>query len=372
MANNYFVGSYVTQVRDAMIASLASGQNLQIIGAPGGGKTSMSRAMASRMLDGSGRPFSLTRISPAMQLSKLTGHVDGERLLENGEYFIDLEGTPYQDGNMIAVLDELWRGSDPVFDEALIIMDREELDIADRPVTWITANFMVDNERTQATIDRIGLCLWVPAKVSAAGKLARTTLASRGRPEMPGKIPTWGAIQMARLADPSDDAMDAVVAVVDALAAEAVAAGRNINQRIVTIWANVLFRVSALYHGSGDFKEVHKKAIAALALAWPSITAADAAEWRGVVRSITNSAGMAAEAKLAQYVGDFQRVSALTDAGERNKEAVKLGLKLAEAQAELQALGADLPEVAQAASLLNTWFQHAVTGKQFEWDGGNK
>lgn len=368
-----FVGNYVDDVRRAMIASLAAGQNLCLIGAPGGGKTSMARAMAERMLAGSSSRFTVTRITPAMQLTKLTGAVDGAHFFATGEYRISLEGTPYQDGNMIAVLDELWRGSDPVFDEALVIMDREDLPADKRPVSWVTANFVVDNERTQATIDRVGMTLWLPAGVEDAGAVARVEMASNGRATMPGWAPSHAEILAVRSWAPTAAAADAVATFVDQLAAEAIAAGRAVNKRTAAQWGAIAFRVSALYYGKNDFSQLHPEALAALALAWPSMTEADALEWQQLVRSLTNGAAVAAEKRLADHVGEFQRVAAIKDPAKRNTEAIKLGTALAQAQTELNELAGvfpGAPEIPQAIATLNTWFQNAVTGKSFEWAGG--
>lgn len=350
-----FVGSYVGEITDALLVSALSGQHAILLGAPGWGKTAIARSVAEQFADGQ---WTFTRFDPSTPVEAIAGTYDPAKMLE-GELVRLTEGTPYHPGMEVAVLDEVFRANEPMFDRLLDVLDMQD---KDGPTCWGTANFVAQSERTEALIDRFGLWVWITPEQLDANALAKAALVNGGKPQAQVKT-TRQEIQKAREATPSDEAIAAVAKTIAELEDEARHNGLSVHPRRKVQWANILFRVTAWETGSGDFSEVSEFAKKSLRWAMPAVDAQEAANWRSIVTSIQDRVLAAIEAVLAEHVGEFRRVAGVSDPAQRRAEIPGLGTAMADAQQALASLAGDDPRVDDAIALINQWFAAAAQGR---------
>ena len=353
-----FSGSYVRQVREALVASLLSRQNALLIGAPGYGKTAIARSLAQQV---SGGQFSFTRVDPSTPVEVVKGAYDPAEFL-NGKLIRIVAGTPYEAGCRVAIVDEIGRGNEMLFDALLDTLDRVDTD--DAPPVWGTTNFMPAKDRTAALIDRFALWVWIqPDALDVAGIVAAQLTGSRPQVDMTG-VPAWDEIQAVRQFVPDDATRRAVAAKLSDLAAEAAREGRGVHPRRLTQWANIVYRVSAWKHGAPHFQAVPDEAVRPLRYAWPSLTAEEAASWAQIAGAVVDKVGAAIEAALAQVLAKMRELSA---APPNQRPAMIMGVAqiMQSTQATLNGVaGTDDPRVGQAIANMNNWLSLATRGEE--------
>jgi len=353
-----FVGSYVDDITQVLIASVLSGTNAILIGAPGWGKTAISRQAAQKM---SGGAFSLVRVDPSTPPEKILGAYNPAALLE-GNLERVVEGTAYDPDCRIGIIDELFRASDVLFDAALDTLDR--LDVEVGPPIWSTANFVATGTRVEALIDRIGLWLWIKPSVLDLAAVASSHLTNGGSPKLLQAVPTAEEVAKIRSAKPGEKAVKAVIEVLENLNEEATREGRRAHPRRVASWSKVLFTYSMYITGSNNFATIPPEAMRIMRYAWPCTTAQEAATWAGIAGAAIDPVATAIEEAMKLAYPEFERVSKIEDSATRATESARLGEVMLQAQGLLKALQTDDPRVGDALAQIDTMFGDAVRGKE--------
>lgn len=372
----YFVGDYVDEFTDAVVASVASRLHLMLVSKPGTGKTSIGRDVALRMV-GEDR-FSMIRIDPTTGTEIIFGPFDIDVALGNkkADVVIDglpriVDGTPYDPNCLVCLADEFPRANGALFDayvKALDVWDNRRGTMTTGPVWIMTANFLPKDERTAAVRDRVGMTLWVdsgPMDIDAMVEAQSTAMT--GGITTSGAVPTLADLERVWAAGPSPDARKAVSAAIK-MVVRACETGitnsdgsprRNftpINNRRLTQWIQLLTKLSILYSGTDDFREVHPKALAALKWAWPCQDEAEYRDWVELMGTIADPVQSAIDAALSAAYEYFQ--NAKIDP----QFAVNAGSELARAtDTILQIVGSrEDPRFIDACAMLNTQFVQAV------------
>lgn len=357
--NSHFVGTYVKDMTLVMAASMLSRQNAIFLGAPGFGKTRIAEAMARHLA----QPYSLVRIDPSTPVEVLRGPYDPAAML-NGRLERVVDGTPYADDVAVAILDELFRGNRALFDAALDVTDR--VDRQDAPPVWATSNFVVNDDRVQALIDRFALWLWVNPGPLDVQAITAAQLNSGGRPSLDtAGLPTWQDIERVRAMQPGPNAIKAVAELIQQMTDGAAKEGLTVHPRRVTQWANVLFRVSAWLTDDPDFTTVPAEASRMLRYCHPAITPEEAATWHEIAAEVVDTVGAAIEQVMANVLAEMQK---LTGKSGRDMPALVAGLTnvMQNAQTTLTKVGGDDPRVEEAIGQMNKWLALGVQGKPIE------
>ncbi len=357
-----FIGSYVSDIRDCLIAGVLSGQHAVVLGAPGWGKTAIARAMAARVA-GDGR-WCLVRLDPSTPPEAVRGAYDPAALLQ-GRLERVVGGTPYDPRARLVILDEIFRANEVVFDVLLDVLDRLDLSPDTAPVAWATANFVAQGERVEALRDRIALWLWLqPESLDPRAVVGAHLAAGDDGLSVPGEIPGWETVLEVRATRPGEKALRAVGELLSQLTQEAQAQGRRVNPRRLAQWARLVYRVGVYTTGEADFAALPDEAARVLRWAWPAPTPEEAASWAQIALSIVDAVGAAIEAAMAQALAKFREVAAIGDPGARTAKVAELGQVLAGTQATLRQVGGDDPRVPEAIRTLTEWFAAAVSGKE--------
>ncbi len=300
-----FVGGYVLEMRDAMFACSASGLHLQFIGKPGGGKTDIALACAKALY---GDRMVMTRFNPSTPVEKVEGFIDYAALMkQDPEWHIITAGTPYDPDCDVWIADEIHRPNQAVQDKMLDTLNRYDMDDADWPVVFGTANFLPKDERAEALLDRFGLTYWLkgngdytPKDVSVARMRANGKKLLVPGLETETEQKEWQQrIFDARRASYTERSIKAVSECVEHIAkvaeeglvdsnGNAVRSFGPINNRRSTYWTDLLAKTSILYYGTAEFDEVHPKALAALSYAWTSKSQEEADDWRMLMGNVVD------------------------------------------------------------------------------------
>lgn len=143
-----------TEVIDGVLASVITGQNCFLFGAPGTGKSELVRAISKGFFNSK---FFSYLLSPTTDPSELYGPVAVSKLLED-EYTRDVTG--YLPDCNIAFLDELFRGSSAVLNSLLQLLNErtfnngKELIETDIVSVVAATNSFPTEESLQAFCDR--------------------------------------------------------------------------------------------------------------------------------------------------------------------------------------------------------------------------
>lgn len=355
-----FSGSYVNDIVKVLIASAVSGENAILIGAPGWGKTAISRQVAEAMTNGR---YSFTRVDPSTPPEAIKGAYNPAAILD-GRLERVVEGTPYASDCQIAIIDELFRGSDVLFDAALDTLDRQDTDYG--PPVWSTANFVAAGTRVEALIDRIGLWLWIKPAVVDVAAVAAAHLTNGAKPSLDHDLPDEETIERIRQATAGPKAEKAVIEALQLLAEEAAKEGRHVHPRRVAQWAKILFSYAMYLTGSDNFDTLPKEAVSILRHAWPATSAAESTSWANIAGAAVDPVATVIDEALAEAFAEFKRVSQIGNVAERAAESQKLGQVSVKAQNLLAALSVDDPRIDEAANQINKWFADAVRGKAIE------
>lgn len=301
-------GGYLADLREAVAAAAASLQHLVVVGAPGWGKSAYLRSAARRLF---GRVLLLS-LDPAVPPSRVRGRPHPGRLLE-GEEVVRVEGTLLDPSLEAAVLDEVFRASDPVFDALLPVLEGR------RPLVLATANWVAKGDRVEALKDRFAL--WLHLQPAADGGLmegvARTALegsllpssqeeALRAAFEDPGLPPREELVRVWR-SRPGRRAVEATAAAVREVGEAALRAGFAPNPRRIEAWARVVYGMGALLKGE-DFEEAPPEALKALRFAWPTADPEEARAFARTVLEIASPGEAWTEARLAELLELFREI----------------------------------------------------------------
>lgn len=360
----FFVGGYVHVIRELIIAAIVSGTHVCLVGKPGCGKTAMAVAMAKEMV--AGDEWVLTRIDPSTQAEVIEGIPDPAALLDpkNARFERILEDTPYKPGVKIWIPDEVFRGSDPLFDKMLQTLDMGIVrNNGDYPVAIGTTNFVAEGGRVEALTDRFAMIAFLKTGRMDTRQVSRVSLFSGGKPKMPGKIPSWDEIEKVRQYEPSETGWGAVADVIDDLSAAATKAGRPPNHRRVNQWTNILFRYTAYLLGDNDFDTVPDQARKILRYCYPATSEDEARAWRQIVDSVMDKVGAGIDRIMSKAVVEFKRVAEIGDMSQRSTEVAKMGKMLEGSQRSLLALSDTDKRVREAVQTLTNWFAAASMGQ---------
>jgi len=369
MSQQYeFIGRYPKVVRDVIIAGMVSKNHVLLVGPPGCAKTAIAIRTAQRMLHGHpDKKWVMTRIDPSTSAEEIAGIPDPATLLDptNPHFERILEGTPYEDGVAFWIPDEVGRGSDPLFDKMLQTLDMGKVrGNGDFPIAVGTTNFIPTDTRVEALFDRFAMTVYITPGRLDVRKLVEVSLKSGGKPEVPGKIPTWDEIEKIRDFPIDDSAMKAVQDVIAELESECVIQGRQPNGRRVDQWANILYRFTCYVTGRNDFTSVPDEARKILRYCYPAKSEAEASEWRQIVDAVMDKVGAAIDKVMVKALKVFREVAEISDDNERNSELMKLGKAMASAQKDLLMLGAGDKRVDEAKQRLSSWMAAASLGQK--------
>lgn len=353
-----FTGSYISDIKSALTASLLAGQNALLIGAPGYGKTAVARSLAQQVTDGH---FSFVRVDPSTPVEAVKGAYDPAEFL-NGRLVRVVAGTPYAPDCRLAIVDEIGRGNEMLFDALLDTLDRVDRD--DAPPVWATTNFMPQKDRTAALIDRFALWVWVQPDALDIGAVVSAQLAgSRPQVDMSG-VPAWDEIQAVRQMTPNAGTRAAVADKLRDLSSKAAAEGRGVHPRRLTQWANIVYRVGAWKTGQADFQTIPDEAIKPLRYAWPALTAEESASWAQIAGSVIDAVGAAIESALAQVLAKMRELSA-APASQRPALVMGVAQLMQSTQTTLAHLaGSDNERVQKAIGDMNSWLALAARGEE--------
>jgi MoxR-like ATPase len=355
-----FVGSYVKALSDAALAAACGRVHALLVGPPGWGKSSLLRSFAARVAG----PALFLSCDPTTPASKAIGRPHAGALLE-GRDVLRTEGSLSDPEIRSAVVDEIFRASDPLWDALLPVLER------DRPVVLATANWVAKGDRLAALKDRIALWAWAspslaPADAAAVAAASLARLALDGSSEAAlgacWSLPDWPEPQA--LAEvwrmrPGPKAAKAVSEAVRALAEEALREGFAPNPRRVDHWARVLYGRTCLEVGAAEWDSAAEPALRALAFAWPAESEEDAAAWRRVALRVVDRAGALIDAVLAE-IRERLRAVAAAKPEDRAARIMETSRFLAERDNALKAV-AD-PRAAAVRKSLDRWFRLAVQG----------
>lgn len=351
---NQFVGNYVADIRDALIASVLSSSHAAVISPPGWGKSVIADQMGRRIAGDD--HFNLIPLDP----SSLPSAIKGEEKLDGGNIVTDVTGTPYDPEMKIVTADEAFRANDPVFDAMLHATDPLK---QDRCTVWVTSNFVPQHERIQALISRFAIWLQVTPEPFDAGEMAVSQLMAGGMPTVPGQFPTWQTVEDVRAAAPGPKIAESIRDYISLLGSEAEEAGLNLTPRQIGHWQRVLFRMNVYETGKADTM-LSADAQKALRFVWPSVDRDAWNLWQSVVGSLVDPVGAAIDAILANVAPQFVEVAEIDDQSERTNKLPDLGRALADAQSELYDHGGDDERANEAVKKLNDWFRMAAQGKK--------
>lgn len=356
-----FTGRYVEQIVHALIGALVSGVNIMLIGVPGYGKTTISRAFFKKVLrNESDRIAAFVRCDPTTPVEKIRGGYD-PIAWSNGEVVHLIEGTPYDPRSIAAIVDEMPRANDAILDVFLDLFDLQEgQGLIDALTIVATANFAPRGDRFEALNDRITLWAWLKGGDDFDPDKMVDAHAFGLKPVLRQWVPTWDQIQAARQAVPSKNALVAVKSFVRRLVEAAAAQNIAIDPRDYAQWTPLLIRASILYTGDPDFREVPYEAATLIKHAGGATTRVKAEQWEAIVAEVVDTVGEALDQVLG---GAFKHFDALLQINEleRAEQIHTLGEFLTEQQGLLRELGGG-KQIEDACNLLQRYFALAVQG----------
>ncbi len=345
-----FQGRYVNDVRDVAIASLVSHAHMLLIGPPGGGKTTILRAIGTRVFpDPQSGKFAFIRIDPSTPPDRVKGLPEWEAAMR-GEYVLVVENTCYDPRARLILLDELFRGMDWVFDPVLDVMDRQDLPTADdSPIVMATSNFISVTERIAAMKDRFTFRPWLDKEPIDVGNTVRNQmLAIGGSLTINNHLPDEAELAKIYAARPGENAINAVTKLIERIVREASdglkdkdednmkkgIAAFDINYRRLQQWQQVLFRMSYYLTGDPDFSSVPAGAIKVLNWAWPSESLNEQKHWQQLLQAVSDPLETALSALRTAAYTKYKEITS-NSSMQRNQQSLEMGKVVAHASDDL-------------------------------------
>lgn len=366
-SNGYFVGNYVGDVRDLMVASLLTGQNSVVLGAPGWGKTDMG---LSTLLHSIPDLFSFVRIEPSTLPQEIKGGIDVPAYLETGEFITKTEGSAFDPKWKAVLVDEFGRVNRVTAGTLMFLMDRKDV-VYPAPVI-ATSNFMPSSPEAEALLDRFALWYWITPTAQDVRVMTIAQMQAKananGLPKMPGKLPTLAEIEFVRNATPGASAMAAVADVIANVAGEIAAEGHGIvHPRRNNQWWKTLYYYSVWLTGDPNFSTVPAEAVKMLRFAHPAKTAEEYGEWARIVVGMGDPVGAAIEGEYVNVLAELNKFAGL-DAAQRTTAITDAYTAMTKAQQSLESLKAAHPDsrLQQAIEQITSWFSVASQGKRIE------
>lgn len=362
----YFEGSYVNHMRDAVVASLLSGEHACLIGGPGFGKTDVAMSIARDVLPSNSK---MIRITSGMKESAINGAPNIAKLINESQLVAEVTGTAYDPSVKMVIVDEFGRASSMIYTSLMYLTDRKSETV---PVI-ATSNFMPNDKAAEALLDRLGLWCWVNPTLTADEARKISVAKSKGKNRqmsVRGKLPTQQEIEAAYAAQPGDKAIEVIADIVFQLSVDAIAEGYTINPRRVSQWENVLFRVSFwLTGGNADFDKVPAEAVQMLRFCFPLRTQEEAEKWGRVVAAMADPVQVIIDDVLSRAAGalnaEADKISAM-GAQARMSAIPAVGAVLAGFQTELAQAGAVDPRIQAAMVQLSQWYATTVRGEKIQ------
>lgn len=371
----FFTGKYAREFARVLVASAISGEHFMSIGGPGTGKTDISMAVARRIY---GAAFNFTRLDSTTPPEKIQGLPDmAAAMATPPQIVIHTDKTIYDPQNVSGILDELGRAGDYVFDILLDVYDRKDIPRSQRITIWSTSNFVPPHERVQALVDRISLWSWIDAGEVDIQAFVNARLEMTDSLDVDLEMPTLDEIAVVRSYRAGNDAKQAVAhtiqALVNACADAAKDGGRFTfipNMRRLAAWTNLLYRVSAYFYGTPDFKTVHPEAMAMLQYAWPSITVEEFNEWKHIALSVQDILALAiAQIQQDAYGKMLEKARELRSGGKTLQVAHEVGTLMSMYLEELHNKAEDAgtpddPRVQEVSFQLADYLSKLIQGKE--------
>ena len=351
-----FIGEYSKELTELFELAILTNQNAVAVTPPGYGKSELALALARSYVD-SDDAVSFIEINPTTKPDVIIGKIDLQAAIKDQEVRRDVTGTPYDPDVQIVVFDEVSRASGPLFDLMLHILN---------PVTGrrlpclATANFLPDDERTEAMFDRFSYYYYMGAETVNTLDL----LIAQGGEVVPTySTETVEAVRAMSWDDWPEVSRLAAVSIIDILEKEAVAAGLSINPRRKVQWAKTLLSVSYAEYNTNEFATIAPAAVRALRFSVPAKSLEDYLAWVAVARSVTNTMDAALEAvKIETFTIMREIVEGTTDS-KKSVRMLALGQKVAEAEETLRTMFGEAPEVEACISEIKEYMRQAVKGE---------
>jgi len=361
-ANPRFIGEYVNEMRRIFEYSAISGENAMVISSPGWGKTDIALTL-SRAMVGSDATL-LIEIDPSTPPETIRGSYDPAQLL-NGKIARIYTDTPYDPAKRIVILDELWRGSDILFDSLIHATNQKMRTFVERPVFWGLSNFVGKAERTDALRDRFAM--WYHPSTQLDARAIVLSHRTNGFDESTWSNPIdWETIREIRNVEITVRAANVLADLIEELIKETARAQMDVNPRRVVQWENLLRAGCLLETGNPDFDAIPANVSRILKYAYPASDKQTAAQWAKIAASIVDSVGAAIESYKAIAYDEFLNITKTTNPQDRTAMIGKLGAVLANAQENLQRVGGNDPRIPKTVKELTDWFSRAVRGESLE------
>lgn len=336
------------QFENLITFSYISGKNLAVITPPGWGKTSVFTASAKN----AGVPFVKLTFSPTSPAEMVRGAVD-IIALQQGQYKLVQDNTPFDPKIKIVILDELFRASDIVYDALLDPLENIDRD-PEYKVFWSTNNFAPDSNRSYAMRERFALWAWMSLTLKPDD--VKDII---GYFPQPVKLPAWNDVVSIRKTPLQPNQRELISDLIETAVQMGATEGFVFSPRIVTNMWETIHRVSVFVGGS-NYTSLPKEAYDALKYLYPAASYEEAANWQKFVRAIINSDEVAIENILAMAK---QKINAIRQSGKNGSSITELGKSLAEFQTELQKFRDKNPaKYNEAYALISEWFAEAIRG----------
>lgn len=353
-----FIGDYSKELQELFELAILTNQNAVAVTPPGYGKSELALSLARAYAIDKDHGVSFIEINPTTKPDKIEGKVDLQAAIKDQEIRRDVTGTPYDERTEIVVFDEVSRASAPLFDLMLHILNPVK---GRRLPCLATANFLPDDERTEAMLDRFSFYFFM------AGEQVDTfDLLTAQSGEI---VPTYSeeivdAVRSMRWEDWPDASKKAAVGIIDILEKEAVASGLQINPRRKVQWAKTLLAVTYAVNGlEPEFSKIAAAAVQALRFSFPARSLEEYLAWVVVSRSVTNKMETAIESVKIEVFQILKDIVDGTDGQPKSVRMISLGTKVAEAEDTLREMFGETDEVEACIEEIKDYMRQAVRGE---------
>lgn len=364
-------------------ASLLACQNMEVIGDPGSGKTSLLHFMSMQVFGGQvgeaedGHYLKL-ECTPSTRAERIIGH-------ENPLYVLDpmaeekgiprwvLDETPRDPQVWHVLLNERSRLNEIAADALLPVMDIE-LNKFHQVTFWADSNWLSNNPRTAALGDRFAMRVWyVNPIVDVAGVMSKPPVKTWQfqLPDFQTIAEVRAALDDWRKTGQNSKPYKAILATIQSIAEAIPGTSFQLNNRRITQWVNILFAMGYYHTGKLDFDALPIDAMRALAFCYPTATPVEALEWRKIVMASvdpleTAIAEFEAQA-MKQWMESYDNIRKTRNPQERQQQITnQIGTLLAGYQKELQTRYQGDVRAKQAIARLSKVYQKMLRNEPIE------